>query len=638
MLHRRGTQTGRRLQTAYLALAALGVAAEGSMLVFNGAMLASHERAVGTHGEWTEILNVLNELAETAATAHVSLIAPDSTPARQHELEQSFVSRTQALIRNLRLVSSAEAAADLELRLGNAVAGMSRMCEMGRSHWRGDSGSPAPDGAETRRIAAELARAHADLSATLTGIRRKARGLLGEHLQDQLAFAESVRGVESVMAGVLALLIVGAWSYGRRRARAEAQAAAEREELIQRLERAGEEARSAIRAKDAFLATMSHEIRTPLTAMLGFGELMADPSTTPEQRAAFASTIRRSGDHLLGLINGILDLSKIEAGRCNVERVPTCPVWVAQEVTDLFRSRAREKGVALTVRFELPLPQLIASDPTRLRQILTNLVGNALKFTSVGSVTLSVQASGSDVIMRVADTGAGISPEQLRRLFTPFGQADDSTTRRFGGTGLGLTISRHLAQLLGGTLELTSTFGAGTTATLRVPRGQALGAPDLTTESSLREAIRAVAAEPASDRRSTEHTLRRVRVLVVDDAIENRRLLTLFLEKAGAIVTTATGGAEAVRLAHATGSSAPPFEVILMDMQMPDVDGYEATRRLRAAGFAGPIIAVTANAMAGDADRSRAAGCDDYLTKPINRAQLIDVCRSWASAGLRRAA
>jgi len=395
-------------------------------------------------------------------------------------------------------------------------------------------------------------------------------------------------------------------------------------------------ANDAARAKTEFLANMSHEIRTPMTSILGFADLLLEPRQTPEERQACVQTIRRSGRHLLELINDVLDVSKIEAGRMNVENILCSPGQIAAEAVSLVRPRAIERQIELRLRFEGPIPAAIRSDPVRVRQILINLASNAVKFTERGSVTVRVRhsrdASGaSHIAYEVIDTGIGMTAEQQSRLFRPFSQADSSTTRRFGGTGLGLTISRMLARMLGGDILVQSEPGKGSTFTCLVATGTLQGVEMLTdlTEAAFIAQPDAADALIAGERASPPPGGRAIRVLLAEDGADNQRLITHILHKAGFEVEVVGNGREAVEAATAAASAdgVRPFDVILMDMQMPEMDGYTAASALRAAGYAGPIIALTAHAMRGDREKCLAAGCDEYATKPIHRNGLLDLIR-----------
>ena len=392
-------------------------------------------------------------------------------------------------------------------------------------------------------------------------------------------------------------------------------------------------AEAASRAKSHFLANMSHEIRTPMTAILGYSSLLLQPSITPREREEFVQIIQRNGDHLLGIISDVLDISKIEAGRMTAERLPCSPVRLANEVISLMRPRAMAKGISLQVEYHGPIPEAICTDPTRLRQVLINLLGNAIKFTEVGGVRLVVslldppQAPNPQIGFEVIDTGVGIQPEQWATIFQPFTQADSSTTRRFGGTGLGLAISKRLAQMLGGDIRGTSA-GKGSSFLLRVATGPLA---DIRLLAGSSEGLLATADAPHPQ---PDPELRLSgRILLAEDGLDNRRFIAFVLHRAGAQVTVAEDGQAAVACVQAAQAAGQPFDVILMDIQMPVMDGIEATRQLRQRGYTGPIIALTAHAMAEDRQKCLTAGCNDYATKPIERQKFLATIAAWTARG-----
>jgi CheY-like chemotaxis protein/nitrogen-specific signal transduction histidine kinase len=384
---------------------------------------------------------------------------------------------------------------------------------------------------------------------------------------------------------------------------------------LETAELARREADAASRAKSEFLANMSHEIRTPMTAILGFTELLAESEPTPEERRKHLATVRRNGEHLLAIINDILDLSKIESGRLDVEAVAVRPRAIIDEVITLLATRAEGKGIALDPMVDSDVPAVVRTDPVRLRQVLVNLAGNAVKFTEAGSVRISAERDPADanrLRFAVTDTGIGISAEKITQIFQPFAQADSSTTRTYGGTGLGLAISGRLVAMLGGELAAKSEVGRGSTFTF-----------------SIRAPV--VASEEHAPPRTLESlppegpVTRGGRVLLAEDGLDNQRLIWLVLEKAGYIVDIAENGAIALERALVEWRAGTPYDVILMDMQMPEMDGYTATQRLREEGYEGQIVALTAHAMARDRDRCLAAGCDEFASKPIDRRSLIRV-------------
>ncbi|MFO1010167.1 MAG: ATP-binding protein [Planctomycetota bacterium] len=453
-----------------------------------------------------------------------------------------------------------------------------------------------------------------------------------ERFDEDLARMERARELALVPA-VLLSLVAGVSVFLLRRAerratmqlgRALDDSARKADELLRTnedLARARVEAEASSRAKSEFLANMSHEIRTPMTAILGFADLLAQGNGPSDEAVG---TIRRNGEHLLAILNDILDLSKIEAGRMTVERVPVDALQLVRDVVALERVRAEQRGIALVLAAPTRLPRSIASDPLRLRQILMNLVGNAIKFTQTGGVTVTVSAEerAGRIAFAVKDTGIGMTAEQLARLFQPFTQADGSMSRRFGGTGLGLTISKRLAGMLGGDITVSSAPGEGSTFRVELPIDSAVAcewmdpsapAPALAARAPSADAVRLDGA----------------RVLLADDGRDNQRLISIHLKRAGAHVELADNGLDVLRRlctsadADARLAADAPFDVLLLDMQMPELDGYGTAARLRALGSKLPIVALTAHAMSGDRDQCLAAGCDDYLTKPIDPKALL---------------
>jgi len=412
-----------------------------------------------------------------------------------------------------------------------------------------------------------------------------------------------------------------------------------RDELEQRvkertaeLEEAKSRAEAASQAKTDFLANMSHEIRTPMTAILGYSDLLQDPEQSSSERLDCVQTIRRNGQHLLGIINDVLDISKIEAGKMTVESRQTALIDLIADVASLMRMRAGEKGLDFAVDYRGAIPKTVETDPTRMRQILVNLLSNAIKFTEKGSVRLIVQmdrksdANGENGRLRleVVDTGIGLSDDQKARLFTAFSQADESVTRRFGGTGLGLAISKKLAELLGGDITVQSEPGCGSTFTVTVATGNLANVRMIDDPSEIEERTRLALGEDNTSKVSEKSACHGCRILVAEDGVDNQRLITHVLKKAGATVELAENGKIALDQAIQAWENDEPFDIILMDMQMPEMDGYTATRELRTRGYDKPILALTAHAMAGDRERCIEAGCDDYMSKPINRARMIE--------------
>jgi signal transduction histidine kinase/CheY-like chemotaxis protein len=395
---------------------------------------------------------------------------------------------------------------------------------------------------------------------------------------------------------------------------------ASRKKMEELLREAKDKAETANRVKSEFLANMSHELRTPMTAILGFADILLR-TPTREEAADAAEIIKRNGEHLLTVINNMLDLSKIEAGRHELEITRCSPRQIVAEVIRTMQVRAAAKGLSLTAEYRIGVPGEVATDTVRLRQILVNLVGNAVKFTDEGSIRVVVQpeprSQGKERLrFDVIDTGVGIAQEHIAMLFQPFSQVDASAQRRFGGTGLGLAISKRLAMMMGGDITVSSVLGKGATFHLTIatrPLGEVRPSRHAT-----------VVARQAATAEVNSAGLN-CRVLLAEDGPDNQRLISFLLRKAGAEVTVVEDGQKAVERAIPDGQVSGEFDLILLDMQMPVMDGYEAARRLRALGYRGPILALTAHAMKEDRQKCLDAGCDDYLAKPIDRGALLQI-------------
>lgn len=503
------------------------------------------------------------------------------------------------------------------------------------------------DGRLTRRCAAPIAR---DLSVDLciTTDSRFSYGL-------QSAVSMGVAAVGVLLTCLLCAFIELNLQRTRRIEHLVTLRTAELEQKTAELTAANEAAQAAHQTKSAFLANMSHELRTPMTAILGYTDLLSEVQHAPDARDEFVRTIRRSAEHLLTLINDVLDLSKIEAGRMLVETLPNETTHLLHDVVMLLRERAMRKGLLLATEFVGNVPVTIRTDPTRFRQILVNLVGNAIKFTESGGVRIIVRlATAVDdpdplLAMEVIDSGPGIDDAVMSRLFQPFEQGDGSMSRRYGGTGLGLSISRQLAEMLGGTIEAHSIPGEGTTFRVTIRTGALDGAAMLQTpfQTSLDQTGQLGPASPTAsggspEAPSTEASAPQIageiktgtaaRILLAEDTIDNQRLLSFFLRKVTQDIVIVQNGREAVIAALEARSEGKPFDVVLMDIQMPVLDGFAATRALRESGYDRPIVALTAHASPADRQRCFDAGCDGFLTKPVDRNELIRVCRQFVEA------
>jgi len=379
------------------------------------------------------------------------------------------------------------------------------------------------------------------------------------------------------------------------------------------LRKSKEQAETANQAKSEFLANMSHEIRTPMNAILGFTEILKRGyARNKKDRLRYLNTIHSSGKNLLELINDILDLSKVESGHLDIEKTWVEPHRIIHEVLQILNLKAQEKGITLEFRPQSMMPQRIETDLVRLRQIIYNLVGNAVKFTDQGSVTVTCRfersSAGPGLVIEIADTGIGISQDRIKNIFDPFVQADTTVTRRFGGTGLGLSISRKFAQALGGDITVESEPGKGSTFRVTLATGDPEGVPFLQPEDVAMPQL-----EFNEEMEDSRWQFPEARVLVVDDGAETREFVRLLLEEAGLNVDEAENGLIGVKKAIAGH-----YDVILMDVQMPVMDGFSAAQKLRQEGLKTSIIALTANAMKGFEQKCLESGYSGYLTKPID--------------------
>jgi signal transduction histidine kinase/ActR/RegA family two-component response regulator len=464
------------------------------------------------------------------------------------------------------------------------------------------------ESSDTSPRVAELERQLADREREIARLDKIRRALIDR----------AVRSTEADTGGAFGLLEsqVVLSQQVRRRTR-------ELEELNAKLIAAKEEAEAAARARTTFLSTMSHEIRTPLNGILGMTTLLIGTELSAEQEE-YAETIRTCGSSLLELINDILDFSKLDSRGVVPESLIFDPRDLINDVSLMLSERVHAKGLAFLQQVEPAVPRLVVGDPGRLRQVLLNLAGNAVKFTEAGTVSVRLGMDGGTPLrlrFRITDTGVGIPDEAIPKLFRPFVQADASTTRKFGGTGLGLAICRQIVELLGGEIGVESRVETGSTfwftVGVELPAEEALARrKDLATKAKGQIPVDQVAAGR--------------RVLVVEDNAVNQKVAAALLHRMGARVDVAANGREAVEACEKVG-----YDLVFMDCQMPVMDGYQATAAIRdqEASRGGParlpIIALTAHAMPGDSQRCLGAGMDDYITKPVSPGEMVAMLQKW---------
>ncbi len=610
----------------YYALTAVNVVTVVASLTLSHMLMSTFTESVAEGAEWADRLGAYTEINTLAQ--QVNAPGNDIFDSKDTQLEAARLAEAHVAFD----VAIEEARADITANiapqfkreflkeLDEIDAGMHEMVAEATHIFRlFETGQYEKAGSRM----ATMDRKYAIVTIEISHISEVVRTIQAKAFEEHLAHAASFRRLEYLIGGMIVLMVAGVGFYGQKMQQSmtamltrSRQLQAALQDTVGNLERAQTEANAANKAKSDFLANMSHEIRTPMTAILGFAENIAE-NVTSEEDIENIATIQRNGKYLLTIINDILDISKIEADKMTVEHVDCDPAEIVESVRSLMADQARDKNLGFDVEFEGDIPVTIQSDPTRLRQILINLLGNAIKFTEKGGVRLITrcinEGNNSRMEFDIADTGVGMTEAQTFKLFKPFTQADESTTRKFGGTGLGLTISKGFAELLGGDITIVeSEEGVGTRFRTVIATGSLDGVKINTEPASSIEAAKPI-------KTSTQTDLTGLRILLAEDGPDNQRLITFVLKKAGAIVTLAENGKIAFDLALAAQAEGKPFDCILMDMQMPVMSGFEATAALRDAGYTGRIIALTASAMPRDRKRCLDAGCDEFATKPIDR-------------------
>ncbi|MBD3670334.1 MAG: response regulator [Gammaproteobacteria bacterium] len=390
------------------------------------------------------------------------------------------------------------------------------------------------------------------------------------------------------------------------------------------LNQKSEEAIETTRTKSKFLANISHEMRTPLTAIIGYSETLLHSDQPMQERLSSINTIIRNGNHLLSLINDLLDLSKIEAGKFEVESIPVNITQIMQDIESLFIQQAKTKGIELKLNYHFPIPETIHSDPVRLKQIIINLVSNALKFTKSGYIHIDIKQLDKNTLqIQVEDTGVGMTKEQISKIFQDYAQAESSTTRKYGGTGLGLSLSKLLSNMLGGDITVSSLPGLGSIFSLTVACGD-------TSDSRQLNQVELKATQ--SEQQLVPSITQKLKgsILLAEDNPDNQHLFSMYLKRFGVKTDVVHNGQQAIEYALRTD-----YDLILMDMQMPIMDGVEATHDLRSKGVNTPIIALTASTLEDDMEEFFSAGCTDYLSKPIKRERLYELCSQYLQADIQ---
>jgi len=610
MLKSKAGRGAPRWHLVYLALAAFDLLTVLVSLSLSHNLMSMYTRSVEVNTEWAQRVSAISHLGDLAQAVN----APGNDIFDSHDVPAERTRRDVALSAfdahldrvedNLAERTAPDEQQKINAALAVTKAAMSDMIsEAERIFIHFERGDAAAAGERM----ASMDRAYGRLTRSISATVMVVQNIQSGHLQQQLRTAHDLQGLELLIGGLIMLMVIGVTIYGHNLGK-----------VMRNQSRTIEDARAAAeaanQAKSNFLASMSHEIRTPMNGILGMAQSLNTVELPKEEREK-VSIILDSGSSLMAVLNDVLDFSKIEAGKFDICPAPNDIVHTTDRVVRLFETHARDKGITLAFQHDETMPRNLVYDAERVRQCISNLVSNALKFTPNGRIDVHVTSrpiseTEAMIFVSVKDTGIGMAPDVQSRLFKPFTQADSSIGRRYGGTGLGLAISLRLSQLMGGGMSVESAPGLGSRFTLTFRAG--------IMEMPKQATVPVTEAEPA---RATPQGLRGLRVLLTDDNAINRQVVKLFLAPHGCQIAEAANGQEALdKLAAAD------FDLVLLDVHMPVMDGKETIQRIRASDQPWrtlPVIALTADAMSGDREKLIALGMSDYLSKPVDQRALV---------------